>query len=152
MMAPGHTQKPESTHTGSAACAHTLTQEETMLKNFTSPAPMSLVQQLKETYGRVEAGKEPWLGIRSKQLLPNTAMAHRPGTGRSLAIVQPSADRWTMVEWDGVPAETLEASLTTGTPSFQDLFKIPGMSWGGHLDFDNAADASRAFVRWCKGE
>lgn len=120
------------------------------LKNFLPPQPLSLISQLKEVWGQVDASNVPWEGIKSKQVKPNTGMSYNPKNGGCFVVVY-DRDKWSTVEWSGIKPEVLESSIKIGEPSFEDLFKIEGMQWsGGHQDHKDVSSASRAFVQWCK--
>lgn len=109
-----------------------------------------LVPRLQEAWGLVTAGKEPWRGTRHRQVTENTAMCFKKEGRRSLVITLINDHRWSLTEWDNVPPEMLESSLKGEIP-FESLFQVEGMTWSGPHWADDPGEASRIYVKWCKG-
>ena len=117
----------------------------------TTFSSMSPLLELQMTWGMVTAGQEPWREVRTKTV-NGASMCYHRATKRILVIVKLRDEQFDFTEWFDIDPNLVEQSLKGEVP-FLDLFNVPGMSWsGGPCAYPDAAEASRALVRWCNGE
>lgn len=104
------------------------------------PAPEAPVQTLKEVWGPVTAGEEPWRGVLVKsRVMPGTSLAYDRAKGETV-IISLNRGSWDLRVVTGEPHQVEEA-LRRGT----------ALPHSGKVIYHgaDAVDASGAFVRWC---
>ena len=105
-----------------------------------STIPEAPIQILKEMWGPISGGQEPWKRLRVKSRpLPGISLAYDRAKGETVSISLKEG------EWDlRIYAESpcvVEEALRRGTP-LPSCWKMIYHGW-------DVIDASRAFVRWC---
>lgn len=102
-----------------------------------APAP---VQILKEIWGPVAQGQEPWKRLRVKsRSLPGISLAYDRAKGETMSISLKEG-RWALHIFKESP-HTVEEALRRGTSRPH--------AWEVVYHGADVVEASRAFVRWC---
>lgn len=106
-----------------------------------STIPEAPIQILKEMWGPISGGQEPWRRVIIKsRVMPGTSMAYNRSRGETLVVSLHDAV-WDLRVVRGEGPHQVEEALRRGTPLLHP-WRIVYHGW-------DVIDASRAFVRWC---
>lgn len=116
--------------------------------------PSHIFWDLKEAWGAVTPGQEPWRGVKTRQLRVAegsypTAMAYSRETGQSLVVAEMPSGEYLFTHWDADPYK-LEESLKGEIP-YEELIRT-GAAINALAVPSEPVDlprASQVFVKWC---